>query len=154
LLYQARRFVYQLTVDKQGEIKSAVIRAAGGVIWRDSPRGREVAVIRRTRHGEEWTLPKGKLQPGESWSEAALREVREETGCEVSLGSLAGCHAYLVDRQPKLVLFWNMELVRAGQPHDSGEVKELRWLTVPDALKYLRHPGEKRILTEIESQAP
>jgi len=142
-------------VDKsQDEIESSVIRAAGGVIWRDSPRGREVAVIRRTRHGEEWTLPKGKLLAGEPWSQAALREVTEETGCEVSLGSLAGCHAYLVDRQPKLVLFWNMELVHAGQPHDSGEVKELRWLTVSDALKYLRHPSEKRILAEKEPNAP
>lgn len=138
----------------QDEIESSVIRAAGGVIWRDSPRGRELAVIRRTRHGEEWTLPKGKLQSGESWSQAALREVSEETGCEVTLGSLAGCHAYLADRHPKLVLFWNMELVRAGEPNDSGEVKELRWLTVPDALKCLKHPGEKRILTEIENNAP
>jgi 8-oxo-(d)GTP phosphatase len=130
------------------EIESSIIRAAGGVIWRDSPRGREIAVIRRTRHGDEWTLPKGKLQSGESWSQAALREVTEETGCEVTLGPLAGCQAYLVDGKPKLVLFWNMELVRAGQPHDSGEVKELRWLTVPEAVQHLKHPGEKRILTE------
>jgi 8-oxo-dGTP diphosphatase len=130
------------------EIDSSVIRAAGGVIWRDSPRGRKVAVIRRTRYGEEWTLPKGKLRAGESWSQAALREVTEETGCEVTLGSLAGCHAYIAKGHPKLVVFWNMELVRAGQPHDSGEVKELRWLTVSDAIQQLKHPGEKRLLTE------
>lgn len=110
-------------------------------------------MVRRIRHGEEWTLPKGKLQAGESWSEAAVREVREETGCEVTLGSLAGCLAYLAGRYPKLVLFWNMNLVRAGQPQDSGEVKELRWLSVPEALKKLKHSAEKRLLTE-EAETP
>jgi 8-oxo-dGTP diphosphatase len=130
------------------EIDPCVIRAAGGVVWWNSPRGREIAVIRRTRHGEEWTLPKGKLQSGESWLQAALREVTEETGCEVSLGQFAGSHAYIAKGHPKLVLFWNMELVRAGQPRDSGEVKELRWMTVPDAIQQLKHPGEKRLLKE------
>lgn len=131
------------------EIESSLIRAAGGVVWRDSPDGRQIAIIRRTRHGDEWTLPKGKLEPGESWSQAALREVTEETGCEVTLGPVAGCHAYLVNGRPKLVLFWNMDFVRAGEPGDSREVKELRWVTIPEALRDLKHPGEKRVLGEI-----
>lgn len=130
----------------QNEVESTVIRAAGGLIWRDSASGRQLAVIRRTRHGEEWTLPKGKLHPDEPWSSAALREVKEETGCEVTLSTLAGCNAYVTNGKPKLVLFWNMDLVRDGQPQDSGEVKEVRWLTVSEALQHLKHSGEKRVL--------
>jgi 8-oxo-dGTP diphosphatase len=105
----------------QNEIESTVIRAAGGLIWRDSATGRQLEVIRRARYGEEWTLPKGKLQPEESWSHAALREVKEETGCEVALGALVGCNAYVKDGKPKLVLFWNMDLAHEGQREDLGE---------------------------------
>lgn len=66
-----------------------VIEAAGGIVWRDRQRNR-IAVVHRTKHGD-WTLPKGKLHQGEDWIAAALREVREETGCTVKLESFVGC---------------------------------------------------------------
>jgi 8-oxo-dGTP diphosphatase len=129
----------------QGEPK--IIRAAGGLVWRDSQRGKLLAVIRRTRYGEEWTLPKGKLKRNELWLEAAEREVKEETGLEqVEMGTLAGCNAYLVKGQPKLVVYWNMHVDEAGHFVPSEEVKELRWLTVPQALRLLTHEREKAIL--------
>ena len=53
---------------------SAEVKAAGGVVWRRGPGGIEVAVAHRP-HREDWSLPKGKLDPGEGWEEAALREV-------------------------------------------------------------------------------
>ena len=52
---------------------ATLIRAAGGLVWRDSPQGRIVLIIHRKRHGEEWAFPKGKLKEGEGWEEAAIR---------------------------------------------------------------------------------
>src|SRR5215471_14715281 len=62
-----------------------VIRAAGGIVLRSAPRGEEVMVVYRKRH-KDWTLPKGKLKDGESFQDAAIREVVEETGCSCNLG--------------------------------------------------------------------
>jgi 8-oxo-dGTP pyrophosphatase MutT (NUDIX family) len=57
-----------------------VIEASGGIVERRSPEGTRIAVIYRERYGPEWSLPKGKRLPGETWQETALREVREEIG--------------------------------------------------------------------------
>jgi 8-oxo-dGTP diphosphatase len=122
------------------------IQAAGGLVWRDSPRGREIAVIHRSRYGGDWTLPKGKLEPGEQWQEAALREVQEETGCEARLGGFAGCNTYPVEGIPKVVLFWNMTLTGDCVFKPSEEVKELHWLTVQEALEKLNYPSERALL--------
>jgi len=65
---------------------SDVILAAGGLVWRNSPRGREIALVHRPKY-DDWTLPKGKLDPGESWQDGAVREVEEETGFDVRLGA-------------------------------------------------------------------
>lgn len=124
-----------------------VIQAAGGLLWRDSARGREVAVIHRSRYGD-WTLPKGKLQTGERWHEAALREVREETGCEVRLGSFAGSVSYVVNDNPKVVLFWNMTLIGECEFQQSEEVKQLIWMSVEEAVKKLDYPGERGLLMD------
>jgi 8-oxo-dGTP diphosphatase len=131
--------------DAQAEPK--IIRAAGGLVWRRSSKKLLLAVIRRTRYGTEWTLPKGKLRRRELWLEAAEREVREETGCaKVRIGTLAGCNAYLVKDRPKLVLYWNMRLIKAGEFVPSEEVKELVWVTVSRALQLLTHEDEKSLL--------
>src|SRR5512139_3933174 len=89
--------------------RSNVILAAGGIVWRDSPRGRQLAVVHRPKY-DDWTLPKGKLDPGERWQDGARREVEEETGFRVTLESFAGGCAYLTRRGPKSVLYWNMRL--------------------------------------------
>ena len=124
-----------------------IIRAAGGLVWRHSSRGKLLAVIRRARYGKEWTFPKGKLKRKELWLEAAEREVKEETGLsEVEIGTLAGCNAYLVKGQPKLVLYWNMRVGEDGNFVASEEVKELRWVTVSQALRLLTHAREKSLL--------
>ena len=129
--------------------ETGIIQAAGGLIWRDSPRGKEVAIIHRTRYGD-WTLPKGKLKPGERWQDAALREVAEETGCKVRLGSLAGSISYIVGDVPKVVLFWNMDLVGDCEFRPSEEVKQLAWLPVSRAIEKLDHAGEKTLLRDSE----
>jgi 8-oxo-dGTP diphosphatase len=129
----------------------ALVRAAGGIVWRAGARGPEVAVVHRPRR-DDWTLPKGKLAPGESWHAAALREVREETGCDARLASFAGATFYESRRGPKLVLYWNMSLVRLRQLEDGGEVDEVAWLSPADALRRLHRARERRILQRAWSE--
>ena len=130
------------------------IHAAGGLVWRASPSGHELAVIRRARYGEEWTLPKGKLQPAETWDAAAIREVAEETGCTVELDAFAGGHVYAVNGQPKIVLYWHMRLVAQGPIVDSAEARQLCWLTPTAAEKQLTHASERRLVQEALPSAP
>lgn len=122
-----------------------IIQAAGGLVWRTSPNGREIAVIYRGRY-EDWTLPKGKLNPGENWQEAAVREVKEETGCDVKLESFAGEVNYEVKGVPKIVLFWNMASIGECRFEPSEEVNQVVWLTVQKALERLDYAGERELL--------
>jgi len=122
------------------------IAAAGGVVL---TRGRDgqirVAVIHRPKY-MDWSLPKGKLEEGESWQEAALREVREETGFRCEAGDELAHVSYL-DRKGrrKLVRYWLMEPIEGRfVPH--GEVDELRWVTGDEADELLTYPHDKEIV--------
>ncbi len=122
-----------------------IIQAAGGIVWKDQAGGRRLAVVRRARRGD-WTLPKGKLEQGESFEEAALREVAEETGCEARLGAFAATSVYDSRHGPKVVLFWHMALVRQGQLPADGEVDAVAWLTPAAALRRLDRERDRRLL--------
>src|SRR5437660_1467874 len=76
------------------------VRLAGGLLWKEE----RVAVIHRPRQ-DDWSLPKGRVDAGESWEEAALREVEEETGCEARIRSFAGAGVYVPRRTPRIALF-------------------------------------------------
>jgi 8-oxo-dGTP diphosphatase len=122
-----------------------LVRAAGGVVWRDGPGGRRLALIHRPFHGD-WSLPKGKLDAGEAWHHAALREVAEETGCEARLGRFAGAKLFVDRSTPKLILYWHMQAVREGVPDDEDEVDEVAWLPPREALARLDHGSDRRLL--------
>jgi len=122
-----------------------LVRAAGGIVWRQTAAGPRLAVIRRARQGD-WSLPKGKLDPGEAWQDAARREIAEETGCEVRMGGFAGAKL-LVDRpRPKLVLYWHMEALQVGSPESADEIEEVAWLSRREALYRLDHDSDRRLL--------
>lgn len=120
------------------------VEAAGGVVRRDG----RIAVVHRPRY-DDWSLPKGKLDPGESWEQAALREVREETGLECELGKELSSTSYH-DRKgrSKLVRYWLMEPV-GGEFEPNDEVDELRWLTPAEAAGVLTYPRDVELTQEV-----
>lgn len=122
-----------------------VIQAAGGIVWRNAFSDKELAIIHRPGY-DDWTLPKGKLEPGENWKEAALREAREETGCEVELENFAGCICYATLNVPKVVLFWNMKLIGDCHFQPTKEVDKLQWLQVEQALGILNYQSERELI--------
>jgi 8-oxo-dGTP diphosphatase len=124
-----------------------LIPAAGGVVWREGPAGLQVAVIHRPRR-DDWSLPKGKLDPGEGWEAAAVREVREETGCSCRMAEFAASLWYVPGRspKPKVVLYWNMELHREGELDAGDEVDEVAWLRPRAALARLDRESERKVL--------
>ena len=132
-------------------VASEVILAAGGLLWRRTRRTLELAVIHRPKY-DDWTLPKGKLGPQESWMDAAVREVREETGCNVEVLGFAGCVSYLVKATPKVVLFWNMRPLDEPAFRPNPEVDKLVWMTVDQASANLSHGGERRLVREQEEE--
>jgi 8-oxo-dGTP pyrophosphatase MutT (NUDIX family) len=108
-----------------------VIRAAGGVVRRDGL----IAVVHRP-HREDWSLPKGKLEPGEDDAAAAVREVREETGCDAVIERDLGTVSYNVsDGRPKSVRYYLMT-ASADAGGTEADVDVVRWLA-PDGVEEL-----------------
>jgi 8-oxo-dGTP pyrophosphatase MutT (NUDIX family) len=122
-----------------------LVRAAGGIVWRETSTGTRVAVVHRPRR-DDWTLPKGKLDAGESWQDAARREIQEETGCEVRLARFAGAKLYVDRPDPKLVLYWHARLVREGSLRCGDEIDEVAWLSRREALSRLDRDSDRRLL--------
>jgi 8-oxo-(d)GTP phosphatase len=128
---------------------AAPIRAAGAVLWREGTGGPEVALVHRPRY-DDWSLPKGKLDPGELAAHAAAREVEEETGYTCALGrpllrvsyGVAGREGAV---RPKVVDYFSAEL-RDGEFAPNEEVDELRWLTLDLARSALSYPQDARVL--------
>lgn len=120
-------------------------RAAGGVIYRVSRGEAEFLVARRPRY-KDWTLPKGKLDPGEGPQEAALREVREETGYSCRTVAEVGSIGYqLRSGRRKAVRYWLMR-AEEGKFEVNAEVDKVRWLSASDAAKRLSYRKDRAVL--------
>ncbi|MBC7236228.1 MAG: NUDIX hydrolase [Chloroflexi bacterium] len=123
-----------------------IIAAAGGIVWRLSAGQAEILLVHRRRYGGDWALPKGKLRPGETWEQAALREVQEETGCRVELGPFVGAVTYPVDGAQKVVRFWHMRCLGGAAISADDEVIETAWLSPQKALDRMTYATERDLL--------
>jgi 8-oxo-dGTP diphosphatase len=114
------------------------VQAAGGVVVR----GGQVAVVHRPRY-DDWSLPKGKLDDGESFEDAALREVEEETGLRCALVRELPTIRYEVRGRPKEVRYWAMEVVGETPFVPNDEVDQLRWVEPHEALALLTYDRDR-----------
>ena len=115
------------------------LRAAGGLVVRD----RRVLLVHRPRY-DDWAFPKGKLEDGESWEEAAAREVEEETGLRCDVGDYLGSTHYPVRDGLKEVRYFRMET--DADPRPCKEVDELRWATRDEARGLLTYDYDRQLL--------
>jgi 8-oxo-dGTP diphosphatase len=131
-----------------GERAKSEVKAGGGVVVRDGAAGIEIAVVHRPRY-DDWSLPKGKLEPGESFEAGALREVEEETGLRCELGDELSPISYH-DRKGrlKLVRYWMMRPVE-GDFAPNEEVDVLEWLPPAEAAARLDYEHDRKLLTEL-----
>jgi CYTH domain-containing protein/8-oxo-dGTP pyrophosphatase MutT (NUDIX family) len=119
------------------------VRAAGGLVERDG----RVLLVHRPRY-DDWSLPKGKLDPGEDWLEAALREVHEETGVRAEAGDELEPVQYVDPKgRPKTVRYWRMTPIEVPDFEPNDEVDELAWLTPEEAAERLSYPHDVELLS-------
>ncbi|HKS44044.1 MAG TPA: NUDIX hydrolase [Amycolatopsis sp.] len=120
------------------------IRAAGAVLWRKASREPRIAVVHRPRY-DDWSLPKGKLDSGETVPAAAIRELAEETGFRAVLGRRLRTVRYPVAAGTKTVEYFSAQAVE-GAFHPNDEVDELRWLSPEDAKDLLSYRADVDVL--------
>ncbi len=128
--------------------EAAEVKASGGVVWRRSPQGLEVAIVHRPRY-DDWSFPKGKLDRGEGWEDAALREVQEEIGLRCRLGHELPSTSYRDSKgREKVVRYWMMEPLD-GEFVPNDEVDEMRWIAAGDAADLLSYDRDRELLREV-----
>jgi 8-oxo-dGTP diphosphatase len=132
-----------------------VIRSAGGVVWRTAGDDVEIAIVHRDRY-DDWSLPKGKLDPGEHTLAAAVREIREETGVvalpQVRLPTIA----YLTGEPDteKTVDFWSMRAIEEAPFASNDEITELRWTSIAEAGALLTYVHDRGVVTSYAALPP
>ncbi|GAB3361508.1 NUDIX hydrolase [Modestobacter lapidis] len=133
--------------------RPAGVRAAGGALWRARADGTlETALVHRPKY-DDWSLPKGKPEPGEHLLGTAVREVREETGLDVVVGRRSVRTRYAVRTRDggtaaKEVDYWLMQVTGGGFAVND-EVDELCWLPVAEATDRVTHAHDRAVLDDL-----
>jgi 8-oxo-dGTP pyrophosphatase MutT (NUDIX family) len=127
---------------------SEPVRAAGGLVVREGANGGEILVVHRPAY-DDWSFPKGKLEPGESEEEAAIREVEEETGLQCRLDREVATTQYRDARgRQKTVRYWLMTPI-GGRLEAANEVDEVRFVTLAEAGELLTYERDSGLLTAL-----
>lgn len=139
----------------------ARVVAAGALVWRLNGRKVEVLLVHRPRY-DDWSWPKGKLDPDETLPVCAAREVEEETGLAVTLGQPLPTVRYRDrDGRPKSAHYWAAQEMADGDPARlarrpvtpvDGEIDETRWVDVAKAAKLLTYPHDRAPLGALADQ--
>ncbi|HVA73139.1 MAG TPA: NUDIX hydrolase [Acidimicrobiales bacterium] len=126
-----------------------LVRAAGGVVWRRDGASVQIVLVHRPRY-DDWTLPKGKVDAGESYEQAALREVREEASILAEIGAELPSTTYL-DRsgKNKHVRYWAMTVVD-GSPSGDNEVDVAEWVALDEARARLTYERDVAVVDALE----
>lgn len=129
------------------------IYAAGAVCWREDSGKLLVALVNRARY-DDWSWPKGKVDPGETLLETAVREIAEETGLHVRLGRKLSVISYPLDSgDTKEVHYWAARVsdkaIRRSKFKPNEEVAAIKWLTEAEARKKLSYAHDVEILDEV-----
>jgi 8-oxo-dGTP diphosphatase len=127
------------------------VRAAGGVLWRQDHAGRlEILLVHRPRY-DDWSLPKGKCEPGESDEDCSAREVLEETGIRAELEDPLPEVRYRDSKgRPKVVRYWRMRPVETPDRFvPNHEVDEIAWLTLPEAIGLLTYDHDRELVSAL-----
>jgi 8-oxo-dGTP diphosphatase len=132
--------------------------AAGTICWRPGRSGDrygtglpiEIAIVHRPHH-RDWSLPKGKPETGETLPVCAVRETREETGAEVTLGPALPTQEYqLPDGRTKRVVFWTARVVRVGpRTAPAEEIDEVRWVSPATATQTLSYDTDRELVASL-----
>ncbi|PAY24914.1 NUDIX hydrolase [Dietzia natronolimnaea] len=130
-----------------------VVPAAGAVLYRMDGGEARCAVVHRPRY-DDWSLPKGKVDPGESLPVTAVREIEEETGHTAVLESRIGTTAYpLKENTRKEVTYWSARAT-GGDFEPNSEVDEIRWLPVDEAKDLVSYGLDRKILGRFAAARP
>ena len=131
---------------------TSILHAAGGIVVRPGAQSNgalsntmETIIIHRPRH-LDWSFPKGKLDPGETSEQAALREVYEETALRCVLGSYVGQVDYEVPGGGiKHTRYWLMSMIEDAGFEPNHEVDEYRWVPLDDAVDLVTNPLDRQL---------
>ena len=129
--------------------------SAGGVVYRRTAEGYDIVAVQRARH-EDWSLPKGHIEAGESREQAALREVKEETGLDAQIVGELGEVVYFYRRREeglvrKSVYHYLMEALGDKLGNPNWEVSEVRWVPITGAYTLLSYENDKGIVRKAQT---
>src|SRR5258706_15740265 len=133
------------------EMTRAPVLAAGGIVLR-SGETPLIAVV-RLRKRNEWVLPKGKLDDGETPREAAVREVVEETGHEVSVHEFLGTLVYESGGRSKAVHYWRMQ-TSGEQVYELMDDVKAEWLPPRAAVGRVSRAFQRGFFARVGPRAP
>lgn len=146
------------------EFDDPQVRAGGGLVWRGIGAGAgaganvelsavQILVVHRPRY-DDWTLPKGKCDPGESYRDCALREVEEETGFVCELGDELPDVRYVDHKgRTKRVRYWVMQ-VNGGEFAANDEVDDVEWLPAADVAQRLSYRHDIPVVEAFLAKLP
>ncbi len=131
------------------------VYAAGAVLWKVVDKELKILVVHRTQH-KDVSIPKGKVDPGETLPETAVREIREETGLDINLGPYLGTVDYVMPNngRKKVVHYWAAEVdptAAERSPFKSNnEIYALEWMTIPVAREKLSYSHDVGLVDALE----